>query len=243
MRRTTSRSAESRPSGGFQRSASGSMCVWTSSTQAQLERLPPRPDLRPRGPAPASAPREASDAATPQFGRRRRDATLCTSRTPELRGRRHARGREWRPLVFLQLDVSSHSLPGSASLRASRPSAAAWPWPTAAPGAPPITTSMNCRGPAWRMRSRRRATGGSIPRDRRAGSFPASAGARSISVDVPLHQADGREQTRTATKSAAAESARGWPGEREQADQPRPSPRVAGEVECIRGQRRAVVAA
>ena len=40
-------------------------------------------------------------------------------------------------------------------------SAAAWPWPTAAPGAIPMTTSAKCPPPDSRTRSRLSSTGGS----------------------------------------------------------------------------------
>ena len=54
------------------------------------------------------------------------------------------------------------SIPGSASCSAcSTRSAAACPWPIAAPGATPMTTSAKCSPPARRSRSRRSSTGGS----------------------------------------------------------------------------------
>ena len=98
---------------------------------------------------------------------------------------------------------------GSArSTAASTASAAACPWPTAASGETPITTSAKWRPAAERIRSRRSSTGGLDRRDRLPRRL-LGVGRRAVHqhVDVPPHQPRAlRASTSTATKSAATES-------------------------------------
>ena len=90
---------------------------------------------------------------------------------------------------------------------ASTRSAAACPWPTAAPGETPITTSANVRPAACRSRSRRSTTGGSRPTIAARAASRASAGARSIEhVDVSADQARGGERRRGRRRRAPRSS-------------------------------------
>ena len=95
------------------------------------------------------------------------------------------------------------------------------------------------------MRSRRRATGGSIPAIAARSFLGVCRGAVHQDVDVPLHQTDGRERDEDGNEeSSCGVRARVACANENEADQHRDRPgQVAGEVERIRGQRRAVVAA
>ena len=138
------------------------------------------------------------------------------------------------------------SLSGSARCTAaSTRSAAACPWPTAAPGETPMTTSANVRPPAWRRRSRRTTTGGSSRSIAARAATTASAGARSISTSTLRRiSRTAATTTRKATNSAAIESPSGKPA-RAASRPPRtamvPS-EVGAEVDSVRQQRRARVA-
>ncbi len=100
------------------------------------------------------------------------------------------------------------SIPGKASCRASSTrSAAAWPWPIAAPGATPMTTSAKCSPPARRSRSRRSSTGGSSVGDRPTRD-PRLVLGRAVHehVDVPAARAGPRRRRRAPRRRALRSS-------------------------------------
>ena len=172
---------------------------------------------------------------------------LCTSRTPRHRDRGGVRAlAQRRVLERLDVDDDVGVRAARRSTAASTASAAACPWPTAAPGGTPITTSANCRPPAWRMRRRRSSTAGCSARSPRSRRASASAGARSISTSTfALISRAAASSTSTPTKSAAIESPFGWPARAsEQADEHGDASRRGRcEVQRVRRERGALVPA
>ena len=173
--------------------------------------------------------------------------TLCTSRT---RGTASAaacarsrtacsspRGSTW----------TTTSASGSAACTArSTSSAAAWPWPTACSRETPITTSAKYRPAAWRIRSRRSSTGGSIAAIARRAVASSLAGTRSISTStlrrISLTAADEHERRDEQRRDRVGVRVPG--ADEQQADEHRDrAGEIAREVERVRRERDAAVPA
>src|SRR5579862_1074876 len=195
-------------------SASGSRCVWTETTSGTSSRIA-------RSTSSAIACASSNDSSAGSLRWRESSVpvasatavTLCTSRT---RGTPSAAA--WARSRTAPTDSSGStwtttSASGSASCTArSTLSAAAWPWRIAASAETPITTSAKWRPAAWRIRSRRSSTGGSIAAIALRAASSASSGARSMSTPMLRRmRRAAAARTSRATKSAARASPLGWP--------------------------------
>ena len=160
--------------------------------------------------------------------------------------RRRMRAVADRRLVLLRLDVDDDVAPRQSGVeRILHASAAAWPCPTAAPGGTVITTSMNWRGPACRIRSRRASQRARPPRS--PGAPPAlRPPVRDPSGrPIALHQPRGRKQDENRHEEGG-DGVRARVALRARA-RARPAPRrsgeIAGKMERVRRERCASVAA
>src|SRR5579862_4158258 len=217
MRTTSSRSAatsHARAAVPSDSSVSGSRCVWTETTSGTSSRIA-RSTCSAIACA-ASSERSAgslrcSESSVPLSSATA--VTLCTSRTlgtPSAAA--WARSRT-APTASSGSTWTTTSASGSAAWTArSTASAAACPCRIPASAETPLTTSAKWRPAAWRMRSRRRSTGGRIAAIARRAAAAASAGALSMSTSALRRiKRPAAARTSIATNSAAAASPFGCP--------------------------------